>query len=180
MHILPELTPPEYVEAAHGHWQAARNTAMHHCIRMQLAALASSRSRPGHAECHLISDLFNGGLSSAATPPSHDSANLLINSRTIQQPSGPSHDTPQSNKPPLLPAAYMHILVKHPPPKYEQTLGWVRDHHITRQHHQSLTCVAVDTHGRCCRSCHSGVLACSQHRHGSGHRHEPLRLAMLH
>jgi hypothetical protein len=55
----------------------------------------------------------------------------------------------------------VYMLVEHPPPEYAQTLDWVRDHNVTRQHHQSLTCTAVDTHGRYCRI---GVLACSQHR----------------
>jgi hypothetical protein len=58
----------------------------------------------------------------------------------------------------------VYMLVEHPPPEYAQTLDWVRDHHVTRQLHQYLTCTTVDTHGRCCRSCLSGVLACSQHR----------------
>jgi hypothetical protein len=74
----------------------------------------------------------------------------------------------------------VYMLVEHPPPEYAQSLDWVRDHHLTRHHHQSLTCTAVDAHGRCCRSCLSGVLACSQHRNIHQYRHEPLRLAVLH
>ena len=36
-------------------------------------------------------------------------ARLRITSRGIQQPSRPSHDTTQSNKPPIPPAVYIHI-----------------------------------------------------------------------
>jgi hypothetical protein len=58
----------------------------------------------------------------------------------------------------------VYVLVEHPPPEYTQRLDWARVHHMTRQHHQYLTCTAVDAHGRCCRSCRIGVLPCSQHR----------------
>ena len=44
----------------------------------------------------------------ASIPPSRDPSNLLINSRAIPQPSRSSHDTVQSNKPPVLPAAYAY------------------------------------------------------------------------
>jgi hypothetical protein len=81
---------------------------MHHYIRMQLAALAPSPSRPGHAGCHLVSALFRVAVFSAVTPPSRDPANLLINSRTTPQPTGPSDDTAQSNQPPLLPAVCVY------------------------------------------------------------------------
>ena len=44
----------------------------------------------------------------------HHLSVLIINSRVISQPSGPSNDTAQSNKP-------MHILVEYHPPQYAET-----------------------------------------------------------
>jgi hypothetical protein len=85
-------SPQEHTQAAQGNCQTARNTSMHQYTRKQLAGLAPSLSRKGHAGCHLINDLFIG-VSSTTTPPSRDPSNLTINSRDISQPSGPSHNT---------------------------------------------------------------------------------------
>jgi hypothetical protein len=100
---------------------------MHHDIRLPLAALVPSRSRPGHAGRHLIRALFRVGTSSAATPSSRDPANFLINSRATAQPTGPSHDTAQSNKP-LYFLLSVFMLVVHPPPEYVHRLDWVKDY----------------------------------------------------
>ncbi len=67
-------------------------------------------------------------------------ASLLINSRGIQQPSGPSHDTTQSNKPPILAAAFV----------YSRRVCW-RDKSISapgqRRMCMSLACAAACSSG---------------------------------
>ncbi len=153
---------------------------MHHYIRMPLAALAPSPSRPGHAGRHLIRAIFRGGISSAATPPSSDPANLLIISTAILQLIGPSHDTAQSNKPPLLPAAGVYAGgasssgIRTQPrlgkrPSCDASAPSISHLHRSR-HTQSL--LSLLSHWSTC--------LLTTPTHPSVHRHEPLRLAVLH
>ncbi len=47
--------PPDCLETAQGHWQAAGNSGMHHYIRMQLSAVVESqfsRQRSGATTQH--------------------------------------------------------------------------------------------------------------------------------
>ncbi len=114
--------PPEYLEAAQVHWQAAGNSGMHHYIRMQLSALAPSPSRPGHAGRHLISGLFRHGVSSGAMcrprgPPPASS------SPPGSYSSPPAHRiTPHNLTNPLYFPLSTYILVEHPLKQYAQRL----------------------------------------------------------
>jgi hypothetical protein len=149
---------------------------MHHDMSMPLAALAPSPSRPGHAGSHLIRALFLVGVSSAATPPSRDPANLLIKSRPTPQPTGPSHDTAQSNKPPLLPAACVYAGgssssgIRTEPRLGKRPSCDTSAPSISHLHHSR--------HTRSLLSILSQWSTCllTTPRHGSVHRQEPLRL----
>jgi hypothetical protein len=84
----------------------------------------------------------------SSSAPIFDAHSLVAQqdtSRVIQQPSGPTHHTTQSHKPPILLSTY--ILVEYPPPNYAQKLDWVRGHHMPRLRHPTLTCSTVDTSG---------------------------------
>jgi hypothetical protein len=79
--------PPQDIEAASGHWQAPRNTAMHLYIRMHRSALAPSPSRPGQSHKPSANKrsiptctILRRNVSFARFP-----ASLLITSRGIQQ-----------------------------------------------------------------------------------------------
>ena len=126
--------PPEYIEAAPGHWQAARNTSMHHYICMQLSALAPSPSPRSHRTSS-NSGLFRGGVLSAAMcrsrgPPPASSSPL----GAYSSPAG-HRITPHNLTNPLYFPLSTYILVEHRPPEYGQRLDCVSGHHMTSISH---------------------------------------------
>jgi hypothetical protein len=159
MYILPKLHHPRISRQRKGQWQAARNTAMHHYIRMQLSALAPSPPRPGHAGRHLIRALFHRAVSSAAMcrsrgPPSASSSPL----GAYSSPAAAHRITPHNLTSPLYLPLSTYILVEHPPRQYAQRLDRVSGHHITREQHACFTCPTVKTH---CRMWCIRVRACA-------------------
>jgi hypothetical protein len=132
-------------------WQAADTSGMHHCIHIQLSALAPSRRPSSNNQPIPPWSILRGNVSLGRSPASP--ARLLITSRDIQQCSGPSDHTTQSNKPPILPSVYIHSRRATPsdiPPKYTQRLDWVSGHHMTsisylRRRGNTLTLLQAST-----------------------------------
>ena len=124
--------PPAYLEAAQGHWQAADNSGMHDYIRMQLSALAPSPSRPGQTGRHLISNLFRGGVFSAAMCRSRGPPPACSSPLGAYSSAAGHHMTPHYlTSPQYLRCVLPYILVEHPPPEYGQSLDCASGHNMT-------------------------------------------------
>ena len=93
---------------------------------------------------------------------------LLIPSRGIQQPSGPSHAATQSNKPPILPAVYIYYTssVIHTETRLGKRVSY-EIHLLPPSHVAHADAPAVED-------------VPAQHRHASVDRHEAVRVAVLH
>jgi hypothetical protein len=97
---------------------------------------------------------------------------LLITSRGIQQHSGPSHATTQSNNPPIPPAVYTYSgRASSSEIHTETTLGKRASYHIhllpvSQLTHTDASVTITYLH--------------AQHRHTSVDRHEPVRVVVLH
>ena len=98
-------------------------------------------------------------------------ASLLVTSRGIQQPSGPSHDTTQSHKPHILPTVYIYSgRVSSSKIHTETRLGKRASYHIHLLPAPQLTHADAP----------AGETLPAQHRHASVDRHEAVRVAVLH